>query len=204
MTNVTNPPKNTTGAPKKKAAPKQKLTKKQDRNRKIGILVGIVVFIAIIIFVAKPGGIGGSSSSSGNSSSTAGTASSGFNDTTTNVKAYYTSNNKTYGSTANLTKSLKKSMPSTTVIDANNFPTKTSTQNDQVAVMVSGGPLVAYGVYNSSLNGGKGACVYASSYAFGPGVWGYGVGKSGVPCGQGVKGSSALNTVKWSKTAPTG
>jgi len=204
MTNVTNPPKNTTGAPKKKAAPKQKLTKKQDRNRKIGILVGIVVFIAIIIFVAKPGGIGGSSSSSGNSSSTAGTASSGFNDTTANVKAYYTSNNKTYGSTANLTKSLKKSMPSTTVIDANNFPTKTSTQNDQVAVMVSGGPLVAYGVYNSSLNGGKGACVYASSYAFGPGVWGYGVGKSGVPCGQGVKGSSALNTVKWSKTAPTG
>ena len=184
MTNVTNPPKNTTGAPKKKAAPKQKLTKKQDRNRKIGILVGIVVFIAIIIFVAKPGGIGGSSSSSGNSSSTAGTGSSGFNDTTTNVKAYYTSNNKTYGSTANLTKSLKKSMPSTTVIDANNFPTKTSTQNDQVAVMVSGGPLVAYGVYNSSLNGGKGACVYASSYAFGPGVWGYGVGKSGVPCGQ--------------------
>ena len=204
MTNVTNPPKNTTGAPKKKAAPKQKLTKKQDRNRKIGILVGIVVFIAIIIFVAKPGGIGGSSSSSGNSSSTAGTASSGFNDTTANVKAYYTSNNKTYGSTANLTKSLKKSMPSTMVIDANNFPTKTSTQNDQVAVMVSGGPLVAYGVYNSSLNGGKGACVYASSYAFGPGVWGYGVGKSGVPCGQGVKGSSALNTVKWSKTAPTG
>ena len=203
MTNVTNPPKNTTGAPKKKAAPKQKLTKKQDRNRKIGILVGVIVFIAIIIFVAKPGGIGGSSSS-GNSSSTAGTASSGFNDTTANVKAYYTSNNKTYGSTANLTKSLKKSMPSATVIDANNFPTKTSTQNDQVAVMVSGGPLVAYGVYNSSLNGGKGACVYASSYAFGPGVWGYGVGKSGVPCGQGVKGSSALNTVKWSKTAPTG
>ena len=87
-------------------------------------------------------------------------------------------------------------------MDANTKPDAARRSDAQVAVLVSGGPMFAFGVYDTTANDGQGVCRYASTYGAGTGRWAYGTGTPGVRCGGVHDGASDLNTLAWSAAAP--
>ena len=108
-----------------------------------------------------------------------------------------------FGSSAAMTEFLSSTAPRLHVVDANKKPGAAKRVDSQVAVLVSGGPLFAFGVYDTGATDGKGACRYASTYGVVVGTWAYGTGSPGVVCGGVHKGASELNQVVWSTDKPS-
>jgi len=118
------------------------------------------------------------------------------------VDGYTANHGLTFGSSAAMTEYLDAAVAGARVVDGNTKPDAAKRSDAQVAVLVSGGPMFAFGVYDSTAHDGQGVCHYASTYGAGVGRWAYATGTVGVRCGGVRHGSSELNTLAWSTDAP--
>jgi len=118
------------------------------------------------------------------------------------VDGYTANHGLAFGSSAAMTEYLASAVAGAKVVDGNTKPDAAKRSDAQVAVLVSGGPMFAFGVYDATAHDGQGVCHYASTYGAGVGRWAYATGTVGVPCGGVRHGSSELNTLAWSTDAP--
>ncbi len=118
------------------------------------------------------------------------------------VDGYIAEHGMDFGSSAAMTEVVASAVPGARVVDANTTPASATRSDAQVAVLVSGGPMFAFGVYDTEAEGGRGVCRYASTYGAGVGRWAYATGAPGVQCGGARHGATGLNSLAWSTRAP--
>jgi len=156
---------------------------------------GVALLATLLVAALMLAGCGSGGSGQANGQTVAGQVKTAVDD-------YTAKHGLAFDSSAAMTAFLEGAVPRAGVVDANTKPDAARRADEQVAVLVSGGPMFAFGVYDTASNDGRGVCHYASTYGAGTGRWAYATGSPGVRCGGARDGASELNALVWSADPP--